>query len=474
VVGEFDLGPRDFEALQDRGISVREAQRQLALLRNPPPPRKLVRPCTLGDGIVRIPEADQARLVALHDEAAAKGQVGKFVPASGAATRMFKDLLVHRGSHDPIEKIEQRAASGDAEAKALLTFLERMHEFAFVEDLWEELERRGAGDRSRARARHPSILEALLHEEGLGYAGRPKALIPFHRYESGSRTPVEEHLVEASALVRDAAGVCRVWFTVSPEERPRFEALLTEVVPGLERERSVHFELRLSEQRKSTDTLAIDGRGRPFRDASGSLVLRPGGHGALLENLAEVDVPFVQIKNIDNIAHHPLRRPGIHWKKVMTGLAVVLHGAAVRDGLARPIRVCGVVRNQGEPGGGPFWVQGRDGEITQQIVESAEIDSKNEAQRAVFTSGTHFNPVDMVCALTSENGQRFELGRFVDPDAVIVAGKSFEGRDLVALERPGLWNGSMALWHTAFVEIPGEAFTPVKAVLDLLRPEHLR
>jgi hypothetical protein len=302
-------------------------------------------------------------------------------------------------------------------------------------------------------------------------ARTPKGLLPFHAYPGAPRTPFEEHLHEAAGTVRDAAGLCRVHFTVSPEHRKAFEDKLAEIRPGVESATGARFSVSFSEQSPATDTIAGGADGGPFRTAAGGLLFRPGGHGALLKNLEDVaraggDV--VLVKNVDNVVPDARRGPTLLWKRLLTGLLVRLERESRRD---RPIRVCGVVRNEGEPGGGPFWVAGPRGE-TLQIVESAQVDLADPAQEAIWKTATHFNPVDLACSLRDAVGQPFDLARFVDENAVFIAEKTHEGRPLKALERPGLWNGAMALWETVFVEVPKETFAPVKTVLDLLRPEH--
>ena len=268
--------------------------------------------------------------------------------------------------------------------------------------------------------------------------------------------------------MRDAAGVCRIHVTVPPGHRTAFEAVLEEARPRLEGETGARFEVRFSEQAPSTDTVAIDERGALFRDSEGRLLFRPGGHGALLKNLAESDGDVVLVKNVDNVVPDDLRAPTILWKRLLAGCLVRLERTSTRT---RPLRVCGVVRNEGEPGGGPFWVRGLRGE-TRQIVESAQVDLANPEQAEIFRAATHFNPVDLACSLRDASGRPFDLPRFVDERAVFIAKKTHEGRTLFALERPGLWNGAMALWETLFVEVPKETFSPVKTALDLLRPEH--
>ncbi len=407
--------PLDLDDLARRGIPLAEAERQLGLFTHPPAPASLDRACTVGDGILRLDAAEQAAFEREGASALASGRVGKFVPASGAATRMFQALQA-----DP---------AGDAAREVR----DQLGRFAFAPALTDE----------------PDPGEAILRR----FASLPKALLPFHRYGDHSHTAFEEHLYEAQAL-----GVDRIHFTVSPEHRAGFLAV-AERCPA-------PVAVSYSEQKPSTDTLAGRENGQPFRDAGGRLVFRPGGHGALLENLNDLRGDLVLIKNIDNITHSRLWPEQLRWKKILLG---VLLRARAAD---RPTRVCGVVRNTGEPGGGPFWVRGRDGRTTPQIVESAEVDLTAPAQRAVFESATHFNPVDLACALCDAGGRPFDLRAFRDDEAVFVARKSKDGQPLLALELPGLWNGAMARWHTVFVEVPLETFNPVKTLSDLLRPAH--
>jgi hypothetical protein len=514
------LSPRDLARLHEAGIGADEAERQLALLRHPPPGPELVRPCTAGDGIERIDPRRFAALEALHEMAAAAGRVSAFVPASGAATRMFREAMVCRAGIRPLTRaaLEAAAAGGSAEARGTLALIQQLTDFAFASELDEFLARGGA---SLAGLRDAGLLEellgALLDPSGLGYAERPKGLLAFHRDAGGVRTAFEEHLAEAGALAADAAGDVRLHFTVSPQHLAGFEARLAAVRGDLERD-GRRFSVGFSVQHSSTDTLAVDLEGGPFRDPSGVLVLRPAGHGALIENLADSGGDLVTLKNIDNVANAAHRAPTLEWMRRLTGLLLEtqsmvtthlerLEGEAdvstitsalafaqrelgglpkggpegrtleelrawARAALRRPLRVCGMVPNTGEPGGGPFWVKQPDGGVTRQIVESAEV-RDDPAQRDVFARSTHFNPVFMVCALREPSGERVDIARFVDPDAAILTRKSAYGRELRALERPGLWNGAMAHWGTRFVEVPLAVFNPVKTVLDLLRPEHL-
>jgi len=298
----------------------------------------------------------------------------------------------------------------------------------------------------------------------------PKALVPFHHGPGGARTPVDEHLEEAIETVRDARGVCRVHFTVAPEWRGPFKAALHAMTPPLEAVSGAELQVTFSSQDPSTDTLAVDEENNPFRREDGSLLFRPGGHGALLPNLEATWGDVVFVKNIDNVQPRSRAAETILWKKLLAGLLVETLERLGDPG--RPVRVCGVVRNEGEPGGGPFWVAGPDGAPSLQIVEASQVDHSDADQKAIWQSSTHFNPVDLVCALRAPDGTPWNLDRFVDPDTVFIARKSKDGRVLMALERPGLWNGAMSRWHTVLVEVPIGTFTPVKSVFDLLRPEH--
>lgn len=519
------LRPDDLRHLTEMGIAAGEAERQLALFRDPPPPIHLLRPCRIGDGILRFDEAERLALAEVYAEAAAAGRVTKFVPASGAASRMFRLLTELRETGPEPERValEAAAAAGNDEAARALELLSRLDELAFQPDLAAALERRDGPslDDCLASGDYRPLLDALLDagDGGLGYAERPKALIPFHRYPDGRRrTPFEEHLVEAAAYARGGDGTCRLHLTVPPEHEVRFMALLERLRPLYEQAYESEFEVDYSHQARDTDTLAVDPDGRPFRLDDGSLLLRPGGHGALLRNLGDLG-DLVLIKNVDNVVPESVLPTVAEWKRALGGKLVALqqqvfeHLAALEDGdpgdeelaaaerfvteelsrplpaevaggppetrraalvdhLDRPLRVCGVVENQDEPGGGPFWVRSPSGEVSLQIVEKAQIDSHDPSQAEALAAATHFNPVDIACGLRDRRGRPYRLSRFVDADAVFIAEKDHQGRRLRALERPGLWNGAMAGWNTVFVEVPLATFAPVKTVLDLLRPEH--
>lgn len=426
-----EFSSADLARLAEAGIAPAAAAEQLRLLRDGMQRPVLLRPCTVGDGIVTPDAAEFEALGAEYLAAAAAGRWMFFIPASGAATRMATSLT-------------------DPEAVDAL----RAHP-AFAR----------------------SAVPELLKDPGR-WASLPKALMPFHRYGvegadgSGLRTPLEEHAREAVALAPEA--VARLHFTISPEHEELFLAEVARVT-ALLAARGARVEITHSFQDPATQTLALDEDGQPFRDESGNLLLRPGGHGSLLRNLEAVardgDRPgaeFVWVRNIDNIPVEPIRAEGRALRRALGGL-LMRAAAASPD---RPARIAGMVKNQGEVGGGPFWIQGAAGPEVR-IVESAEVDAKDPAQTEIFKSATHFNPVDLACALRDRSGAPFPLAGFSRSSACFIAEKSHGGKPLRALEWPGLWNGSMAGWMTQCVEIPLSQFGPVKTVADLLRPEHL-
>lgn len=487
----MELRDTDRQQLDARGISQDEFQRQLEQLRNPPPPTRVLRACAPGDGIRQLDATRRSELSARYRHAAER--FGRFVPASGAATRMFRDL------------------SG-RDSDACQRFLDRLEDFAFHAEL----------DAAAGGSRDPeTLLAALLESEGsgLGYATSPKGLIPFHRYGGAdggeARTAAEEHLREAAELATGA-----VHFTVPTECADTFRATLESLAGAVGADLGRRFTITTSTQSPSTDTVAATLEGEPFRLADGSLLFRPGGHGALIGNLGSLRMELAFIKNIDNILPTQRRPLVVEWKEALGGLLLELEERVVAilrscetagdgpwltealdfvaddlghiaardlrdrpteeqrrflvDRLDRPLRVCGMVPNTGEPGGGPFWVIGDagPGAPTLQIVEPAQIDRNDPAQEAILEGSTHFSPVDVVCRLRDHRGEPYDLHAFVDPATAFVTEKSLDGEPLRALERPGLWNGAMAHWNSVFVEVPGETFAPVKTVFDLLRPEH--
>ncbi len=512
----------DRKAIGLLGIDEDRLLDQLRVFRADSAHLRLEKPCTVGDGIERLAEGAKTRFLEVYQGAADAGRFTKFVPASGAATRMF-DCLFKALGRNPEELrrwVDSPGVGEIPEGEAFATFIRGVERFAFY-PAWREAVARGGDDLDAclAQGRYHRALNFLLKGDGLGFGGLPKALIPFHRYGDEVRTALEEHLVEAARYVRDAGGLCRVHFTVSVEHEERFRRFLERVVCGYESRFQCRFRVGLSCQDPRTNTLAVDLDNQPFRADDGRLVFRPAGHGALLGNLNRLGGDLVYIKNVDNVVPDPWKRATVRWKKILGGYLVELQGEVYRyleqleeggagddllervrafvenrlgtrlsrrawegsrrercrrlvELLDRPLRVCGMVRNVGEPGGGPFWVRDRDGACSLQIVEKAQVRMDDPDQAAVWNRSTHFNPVDIVCALRDRRGCPYDLTRFVDREAVFITTKSMAGRDLKALELPGLWNGSMARWNTVFVEVPRVTFNPVKTVNDLLRPEH--
>lgn len=466
--------------MEEHGLTPAALETQLKNFREGFPFLPVTRAASCGDGIRVLDAAGIEQAAARYDRAKESLRVVKFVPASGAATRMFKDLF------EFVREGRRTAVVGE--------LLANRRRFAF----WPELRTIVGDDADELRT-----VENIV-AEGLRYGETPKGLVSFHRYGDEVRKAVEEHLVEGAQYA--AGGEVKIHFTVSPEHLTRFEALLAEKIPGYESRFGVKYRISFSVQDPSTDTLAVNPDCTPFRRADGRLLFRPAGHGALIGNLGKIDADIVFVKNIDNVTTDARRGDTVLYKKALAGVLLALQerifeylmalevpGAELepiaafienelcvklpkdygtpllRRVLNRPIRVCGMVRNEGEPGGGPFWVAGADGLETLQIAESNQIAPE---KRKLMRSATHFNPVDLVCSFRTSKGGRFDLREFVDPATGFISRKSDGGRELLAQELPGLWNGAMARWNTVFVEVPITTFSPVKVVTDLLRPEH--
>lgn len=519
------LTAEDYAALHARGIVPETIASHIQQFQNGFPPVRLDRPCVLGDGIATVPD-ETPHLEQLYIQAAAAGRLTKFVPASGAASRMFQLPLSFFQQPELLSHLVlvRKAAEGDRDCQTFQRFLDRLDHLAFAQELRIVLNRNGHTlEGLLSQGQYYTLLTYLLTPAGLNYANLPKGLVPFHAYGDHSRTAFEEHLVEALEYVRDASSVARLHFTV-PE--PYRQAIQTYLDGARHRyaQRGAQLDISYSIQKPATDTIAVDSDNIPVRASSGALVFRPGGHGALLENLADLQGDIVFIKNIDNVLPDRLKPDTCRYKKLLCGYLIHLqqqvffHIAQLKaslpsesDGarsaidaarrfaqdqlslvlpqdfertalsnqrdfliaqLDRPLRVCGVVKNTGEPGGGPFWVRRADGTTSLQIVEASQVDMTNAEQRARWQAATHFNPVDLVCGVRDYRGRPFPLARFVDPTTGFISEKSKDGHSLRALELPGLWNGAMAYWNTVFVEVPGSTFHPVKTVMDLLRPEH--
>lgn len=504
------ISTEDKALLEKKGISEEKMEAQLATFAKGFPYLELSAAAAVNKGIMVPGKVEQeAALEAWKEYTSTPGhQVVKFVPASGAASRMFKDIFAFADA--PYDTPQT-----DFEKK----FFDRIDDAAFFEDLnaaCHQLHGMGVHD-LLAKGNYKDVAKAMLGKEGLNYGALPKGLLKFHRYENGSRTPLEEHLVEGAMYARQNDGSVNVHFTVSPEHRPLFEKLVEEKVQAYEKMFGVKYAVSFSEQKSSTDTIAANPDNTPFRTQTGSLLFRPGGHGALIENLNDIDADVVFIKNIDNVVPDRLKEETVVNKQLLAGVLVSLQAQTfaylkkldsgnytsadllemlqfvqkkfcckqpkplegdaalstyLHKKLNRPIRVCGMVRNVGEPGGGPFLAYNSDHTISPQILESSQIDMNDPEKKAMFEQGTHFNPVDLVCALKNYKGEHFDLPHYVDPATGFISHKSKDGKELKALELPGLWNGAMSDWNTVFVQVPLATFNPVKTVNDLYREQH--
>jgi len=506
---DLHLTDSDLQQIENENLTVGAIQEQLEKFVRGTTPVTLVRPCTPGDGIECPSEEISLQWINNYQALVDTLKVVKFIPASGAATRMFKnwfDLI--RGEGQDQEKDLRQAG-------------ETIKKYPFVLYLEEKIREQNAElDQWLRNNEIKKILETILLEKGLNYGHAPKALIKFHRYNNTARTPLEEHLVEGAGYGRSRGNISHIHVTVSAEFLHHVKTHLENIIPEYERKYGTSYEVELSIQKPSTNTIAVDPENRPFRDEEGRLLFRPAGHGALLENLADIDADLIFIKNIDNISQERMQEINQSSKKMLAGLLLTLQerifpfltslasGNVTAEQLKemyeycvrtlyldlpadllssprqeqvkilfstmnRPIRVCGMVKNTGEPGGGPFWVKDENGHVSPQIIEQFQVNSSAPEQMKIWSSSTHFNPVDLVCGIKDFRGNRFNLKDFADQKAVCITAKSEKGRFLKALELPGLWNGSMAYWISIFVDVPVDTFTPVKIVEDLLREEHL-
>lgn len=497
----------DIRQIEQRGSSVKTVEEQVERFKKGFPWMKIVAPATPEKGILVLDEAAVKAAGEYYDRASMNGKC-KFVPASGAASRMFKDLF---SGLDSLK--EGKELSDDAPAAK---FSDHIAEFAFYTP-----ELFGAESCPCPEYRK-SVLSRTLTDEGLGYGAKPKGVLKFHKYTDGEiRTAFAEHLVEAQNYMRNEDDTANLVVTISPEHQHLFEEAYAEVKDNYEKRYGVKYNITFTFQDKATDTIAVDVDNRPFRTETDELLFRPAGHGALIYNLNKLEEEVVSIKNIDNVANERLMSETATWKKVLLGKALELRDIifgylkaldscsdpcsdecrslcdeieafldntlciklpaasdcasrveALRAKLDRPIRVAGMVKNQGEPGGGPFIIAEKDGSTSLQVLESVQINMSDDHARNALASATHFNPVDIVCCLHDYKGKSFDLLKYVDEDAGFISSKSYQGRELKALELPGLWNGAMSKWNTLFVEVPLATFNPVKVVLDLLRPAH--
>ena len=471
----------DISQIEARGLSVAEVERQIDNFRNGFPSLPVVRAASGGDGVRQLSEEELHQAEELYKSRSKSIKTIKFVPASGAATRMFKELFEYVNDNKRTPGIDK-----------LITNLEK---FAFFAELAKFL---------KPQIDDKDVVRNIIID-GLGYGSKPKGLVTFHSYKEGARKPVEEHLVEAALYASDGERAA-IHFTVSPEHKAGFLNLLDERQSHYEKKYGIKYDVSFSEQSPATDTIAVNPDNTPFRNEDGTLLFRPAGHGALIDNLDKLDADIIFVKNIDNVTTDERKPDTITYKRVLAGELLRLQERSfellralergedryeeaktflcndlccklpedasrelIKESLDRPIRVCGMVKNEGEPGGGPFWVGDDQGREQLQIAESSQI-AKEDMH--LMKEATHFNPVDLVCGVQRYDGTKYDLTKYTDPKTGFISQKSAGGRDLRAQELPGLWNGAMANWNTLFVEVPISTFSPVKVVQDLLRPEH--
>jgi hypothetical protein len=502
----------DKQQISDHGLNKDQVEYQINKFISGFPPSDLQKPALVGDGIVKFSEDQLEAFVKFYEENLAKLKIIKFVPASGAASRMFKNLFSfideYKGTEDDYSKLTSKQGKG-----TMYAFFKGLENFAFYNDLKDEFKNQSL-EESQLKKGYVEILKKLLTEEGLDYGNLPKGLLQFHQYGEISRTPVEEHMMEGAQYAQNVTGEVNIHFTVSPEHQAKFEEHIAEIKSIYENQFRIKINISYSQQKPSTDTIAVDLANEPFRNTDGSLLFRPAGHGALLSNLNDIDADIIFLKNIDNVVPDKLKGETITYKKVIAGVLLqyqqkiksvandLQQGGTIEkarelikelglifplsfdslsdeekrtllmEKLTRPLRICGMVKNDGDTGGGPFWVKSSDGSVSLQVVETAQIDLNNTAQKEIAGKASHFNPVDVVCSLKDYNGQKLDLMKHRDMDTCFISQKSKDGKDLRAMELPGLWNGSMADWNTVFVEVPLITFNPVKSVTDLLEPEH--
>ena len=506
--------------IQFRGMTPEQIEEQLKRFETGFTPLNIVAPAILDQGIKHFDDEEIADFAKLYDKKRKKKSIVKFVPASGAASRMFKMLYGLMNDYDGSDESYKKIFS-DSGLYSAKNFIENIDSFAFYDELKIVLAKHGYNINELLEKKdYKPILEHILTDKGLNYGNLPKGLILFHQYEDGNRTPLEEHLVEGALYAQNRSNDVNLHFTVSPEFMENFKTKVAEVKSKYQAKYKTKFYIDYSIQKPTTDTIAANSDNTPFLNKDNTLLFRPAGHGALIENLNELNYDIIFIKNIDNIVPDDYKDTTILYKKALAGILIQYQSTLFKlykkvkycrhlsdkrlrkaidflenelnyilpegfetwarndckdyllDILHRPIRVCGMVKNEGEPGGGPFFVQEKDGSQTLQIIEKAQIDSKSKEQQEKFNASTHFNPVDIVCGVMDSSDKKYDLKKFVDNEAGIITSKSKDGKTLKALELPGLWNGAMSNWNTIFVEVPSITFNPVKEVNDLLRNEH--
>lgn len=503
---------KDLQQFASMGLTEDAVNNQIENFRKGFPKTKLLEAATVENGgILRLNDKEITHYINVYKKLSKGRKILKFVPASGAATRMFKDLYAFSSTYFGVAK------NFEKEFPSVKEFLQHIRSFAFFEELKECMEKSHLdfGD-YMDRGDFTTVINYLLKEQYMGYGSLPKALLKFHRYGNTPRTPLEEHIVEGAEYARNSDGTVNIHFTVSPEHRHLFRKKIADVKERYENEFGIKLDISFSEQKHYTDTIAVDEYNNPVRDEKDNLTFRPGGHGALIENLHECKADVIFIKNIDNVVPDWMKHTTIVYKQALAGMMLELQNKmfeyievlknnpseeklveiekfikykllfdveqhtgiqkrkeALRKALYRPIRICGMVKNQGEPGGGPFFAKSSEREKSLQIVETAQINRNDTSQEAILSSATHFNPVDLVCGTKDYRGNRYNLRKYIDPATGFISKKTKGALTVKSQELPGLWNGAMSEWITLFVEVPLATFNPVKTVNDLLRKEHL-
>lgn len=509
---------KDLKQFTEKGINAEQVNKQIDNFKRGFPFMEITKPATVGDGLLRLVEEQVEKYIRKYNYESAKLKIIKFVPASGAASRMFKALFelnkTKPGSKEFLTKMEDNGFNSPT------NFFNNLKKFPFYKDLQKTsvLKGKNLNEIVRDKKLH-TVLQALLDESGLNYANKPKGLLKFHNYADESGTPTREHIVEG-ALYASGNNDIYIHFTVSPEHIEGFKNHVNALKLVFEERFGVTYYISFSVQKSSTDTVAVDLKNKPFRNEDGSILFRPGGHGALIENLNELNADIIFVKNIDNVVPDNMKAETVKYKKALAGVLLDYRekiyasisklksesnpankildeitgflkqelcfvpdanfeemdigdkAAYLINKLNRPIRVCGMVKNEGEPGGGPFWANNSDGSCSLHIVESSQIDLNSPKKQQMVEKATHFSPVDLICGIKDYQGNKFDLTKYVDANSGFISEKSKNGKELKAMELPGLWNGAMSDWTTIFVEIPIITFNPVKIINDLLRPEH--
>ncbi len=506
------LTNNDLDQISGKGIDVTKVNQQIEQFKDGFPFMDIQKPATLGDGIIKLNEDIRNKFIEEYNKVSNSGAiVQKFVPASGAATRMFKDLFTYVNADIETQKAMENNGP-------IHVFLAHIKYFAFSKDL-QKLCNIDFDDTDAVFSNGPLIVENLISEKGLNYGNYPKGVLKFHLSDVRDTTPIEEHLIEGATYGKSNHNEVHIHFTVSPAHQSLFQNLVAKKIELYKTKFDVQYKITYSTQKSSTDTIAVNKDNTPFRTNDGKLLFRPGGHGALIENLNEINADIIFIKNIDNVVPEFRLESTIEYKKALAGVLSfyqsktfdILKGMDnkplteeqiedvldfmqvdlfinipediksknseeknhfIQSKLNRPIRVCGMVKNEGEPGGGPFWGVGKHGETSLQIVESSQIDMNNTDKKQLVQMSSHFNPVDLICGVKNYKGEKFDLLDYVDPKTGFISQKSLNGKELKALELPGLWNGAMSDWTTIFVEVPISTFNPVKTINDLLREQH--